>query len=89
MRTCPDVNPHGSAGYAIYSRGESLDDLLGRAERAHTDLDLAGGIHYKESTRHFVEIEHWSYRKGLMALARRLERGLGDAARPRATMVAR
>ena len=69
-------------------RGQSaVADWL-RTTRQRTDLDLAGGIHYKESTRHYVEIEHWSYRKGLIALASRLERGLGAAARPRATVVA-
>lgn len=29
--------------------------------------DLGSGIHYAESTRHFLEVEHWSYRKRLLA----------------------
>ncbi len=38
--------------------------------------DLSSGIRYQDSTRHSIEIEHWSYRRGLMKLARQLERGL-------------
>jgi cation diffusion facilitator CzcD-associated flavoprotein CzcO len=34
--------------------------------------DYGGGVHYKESTRHFVEIEHHSYRKRLERLIREM-----------------
>lgn len=34
--------------------------------------DYSGGVHYKESTRHYVEIEHHSYRKRLDKLIAQL-----------------
>ena len=32
-------------------------------------------IRYKDSTRHFVEVEHWQYRKGLERTVKRLAGG--------------
>jgi hypothetical protein len=43
-----------------------------RAEKARPAPGSSGGVHYKDSTRHFVEVEHWSYRRGLERIARRL-----------------
>ena len=31
--------------------------------------ELGGGVKYKESTRHYLEVEHWSYRRRLQRLA--------------------
>lgn len=36
-----------------------------RQRKANPRQHLGGGIHYKESTRHYVEVEHWSYRQQL------------------------
>ena len=36
------------------------------------DEDLGAGIRYKDSTRHLVQVEHWSYRRGLEKLVRDL-----------------
>ena len=43
-----------------------------RAEKGAPAAGSSGGVHYKNSTRHFVEVEHWSYRKGLERVAARL-----------------
>jgi len=42
--------------------GHSSADAL-RQHKADPRRQLSGGIRYKESTRHYVEVEHWSYRK--------------------------
>lgn len=34
--------------------------------------DLGAGIRYKESSRHLVQVEHWSYRQGLEKLVHRM-----------------
>ncbi len=34
--------------------------------------DLGAGIHYQDSSRHRIQVEHWSYRKGLEKLIRDL-----------------
>ena len=54
-----------------------------RARRRSVDEDLGHGIRYKESTRHYLEVEHWSYLKGLKRLCRELARGLDAAPAPR------
>ncbi|MBI3569224.1 MAG: NAD(P)-binding domain-containing protein [Gemmatimonadetes bacterium] len=43
-----------------------------RAEKGAPVPGSSGGVHYKNSTRHFVEVEHWSYRKGLEGIVARL-----------------
>ena len=40
-----------------------------RAEKRAPASGSSGGVRYKESTRHFVEVEHWSYRKSLERVA--------------------
>ncbi|MFO0326377.1 MAG: flavin-containing monooxygenase [Gemmatimonadota bacterium] len=45
-----------------------------RERRARLEEPLSGGVTYLESTRHYLEVEHWSYRKGLEKIAARLER---------------
>jgi cation diffusion facilitator CzcD-associated flavoprotein CzcO len=40
--------------------------------------DLGAGIHFKDSSRHLVQVEHWSYRKGLEKLIREMT-ALGSA----------
>jgi cation diffusion facilitator CzcD-associated flavoprotein CzcO len=42
-----------------------------RRKRAGQE-NYSGGVHYKESTRHYVEVEHHSYRKRLDAAAAQL-----------------
>ena len=44
-----------------------------RAAKRNPSPGSSGGVRYKDSSRHFVEVEHWSYRKGLEALARSLD----------------
>lgn len=53
----------------------SVADYL-RQLKHDASEDLGGGIHYQHTSRHSIEVEHWSYRRGLMKIARRLERGL-------------
>jgi hypothetical protein len=47
-----------------------------RELRRGADRDPGHGIRYKESTRHYLEVEHWSYLRGLKKICRMLERGL-------------
>jgi hypothetical protein len=57
-----------------------------REAKRKVDEDLGHGIRYKESTRHYLEVEHWSYRKGLKKLCRALAAGLpADAPAPPST----
>jgi len=56
-------------------RGTPAADAFRRARRA-VDEDLGHGIRYKDSSRHHLEVEHWSYRKGLQRICRDLSRGL-------------
>jgi len=51
--------------------GSPLADRL-RQLKQRWEEDLGAGIHYKDSTRHLVQVEHWSYRKGLERLVREL-----------------
>jgi thioredoxin reductase len=50
---------------------EALRDRPAAAERfrrlrtERVDETLSGGVTYKESTRHYYEVNHWSYLKGL------------------------
>lgn len=44
-----------------------------RRRKASPDEPLGGGIAYGESARHYLEVEHWSYRKGLQRICRRLD----------------
>ncbi len=43
-----------------------------RVEKARALAGESGGVTYKDSTRHYVEVEHWSYRVGLEKLVRQL-----------------
>ncbi len=52
-------------------KGRAAADRL-RAEKRQPAPGSSGGVRYKDSSRHFVEVEHWSYRKGLERLARSL-----------------
>jgi hypothetical protein len=36
-----------------------------RQRKADPSDDLGNGIRYRDSTRHYLEVEHWSYRKKL------------------------
>ena len=47
-----------------------------RALKRGPDADPGHGIRYKESTRHYLEVEHWSYLRGLRKICEMLERGL-------------
>ncbi|HEX5723991.1 MAG TPA: FAD-dependent oxidoreductase [Longimicrobiaceae bacterium] len=52
-----------------------------RAEKRRFEEDFGHGIRYKESTRHYLEVEHWSYLRGLKRVCRRLAAGLPAPAR--------
>ncbi|MDX2184622.1 MAG: NAD(P)-binding domain-containing protein [Gemmatimonadaceae bacterium] len=57
---------HNGAPQAAAFRRERVERL---------SVPLSGGVKYLESTRHYLEVEHWSYRRGLMRIARGLEAG--------------
>ena len=42
--------------------GHGSADAL-RKRKANPHQHLSGGVDYKESTRHYIEVEHWRYRK--------------------------
>lgn len=44
-----------------------------RQRKAEPDTDIGGGVRYKNSPRHYLEVEHWSYRRNLVRWARRLD----------------
>ncbi|HEX2202383.1 MAG TPA: NAD(P)-binding domain-containing protein [Longimicrobium sp.] len=56
-------------------RGTPAAEAFRRRKRAWNE-DLGHGIRYKASTRHYLEVEHWSYRNGLRKLCRQLQAGL-------------
>jgi hypothetical protein len=43
-----------------------------RCAKKDWDQDLGAGIRYKDSSRHLVQVEHWSYRKGLEKLVHKM-----------------
>jgi cation diffusion facilitator CzcD-associated flavoprotein CzcO len=43
-----------------------------RRRKANPGDDLGNGIRYRDSTRHYLEVEHWSYRKKLRRWATQL-----------------
>ncbi|MGH7481958.1 MAG: flavin-containing monooxygenase [Longimicrobiales bacterium] len=45
-----------------------------RSVRRDVATDLAGGVRYTGSSRHLLEVEHWSYQRRLKKLVRELER---------------
>lgn len=54
-----------AAGYARAVRaGRPRAEAL-RRRKADPSDDLGNGIRYRDSTRHWFEVEHWSYRKKL------------------------
>jgi cation diffusion facilitator CzcD-associated flavoprotein CzcO len=44
-----------------------------RRRKAAAGSDLGGGIHYINSTRHLIEVEHYSYRRRLKKLIAKME----------------
>lgn len=73
-----------SAAAAMYLRGvrdgrPSVEAL--RTRKATPHAELSGGTAYAQTTRHYLEIEHWSYRKTLQRLVDELSRGAGAAKR--------
>ena len=44
-----------------------------RCRDAHFDEPLGGGVHYKDSTRHYFEIGHYSYLEGIEELLHAME----------------
>jgi hypothetical protein len=42
-----------------------------RRLKSHSSTDTSGGIHYRKSARHDIEVEHWSYTKQLRKLIKR------------------
>jgi hypothetical protein len=43
-----------------------------RSLKRRWEEDLGAGVHFKDSSRHLVQVEHWSYRKGLEKLVREM-----------------
>ena len=60
------------ARYLAAVRDGSPKAAAFRAEKRVPVAGSSGGVQYKNSTRHYVEVEHWSYRKGLQRVAARL-----------------
>jgi hypothetical protein len=52
-------------------RNPARADYLRKLKRREQE-DYSGGVKYKESTRHYVEVEHYSYRKRLERLLKEL-----------------
>ena len=60
---------------ARYARAARLNSALAnqlRRRKADPADDLGNGIRYRDSTRHYLEVEHWSYRKKLKRWANQL-----------------
>jgi len=51
-----------------------------RQRKRRVGEDLGSGIQYKESSRHYVQVEHWSYREGLERLVAELSASARRAA---------
>ncbi|RMH18462.1 MAG: monooxygenase [Gemmatimonadetes bacterium] len=62
----------GVAGVDGVARPKGVERLR-HLKRGPDRDDLGGGLRYKDSTRHYLEIEHWSYTRGLRRLARMLD----------------
>lgn len=62
-----------AAGYARAALGNDPRAEALRLRKADPDDDLGHGIRYRESTRHFFEVEHWTYRRRLVKWARGLD----------------
>lgn len=62
-----------AAAFAAASREGRSEAAHLRARKAEPEDRLGGGIRYQPSTRHHLEVEHWSYRRKLQRWARRLE----------------
>ncbi|MCP5242676.1 MAG: NAD(P)-binding domain-containing protein [Burkholderiales bacterium] len=50
--------------------GQPAAELL-RRHKARPNLDLGGGIRYKNTSRHYLEVEHWHYRRLLQKWIKR------------------
>lgn len=61
-----------AAGYARAALGNDPRAEALRRRKADPGEDLGHGIRYRESTRHFFEVEHWSYRRKLVTWAKGL-----------------
>ncbi len=61
-----------AAGYARAALTGRPEAQPLRQRKASPGSDLRGGVHYKDSPRHHLEVEHWSYRKTLERWNRRL-----------------
>ncbi len=61
-----------AARYAASVAHESPSANRLRREKRTPMTDLGGGVRYKASGRHALEVEHWSYQQRLKALARQL-----------------
>ncbi|MGQ0702215.1 MAG: flavin-containing monooxygenase [Gemmatimonadales bacterium] len=44
-----------------------------RRRKAEPNEGVGGGVRYKDSPRHYLEVEHWSYQRKLMGWAGRLQ----------------
>jgi hypothetical protein len=64
-----------SARFAAADRNGHQAAAALRRRKADPHDDLGNGIRYQDSTRHYLEVEHWSYRQKLTQWAKRLEVG--------------
>ena len=61
-----------AARFARAVRAGSPSATALRERKANPWDDLGNGIRYRDSTRHYLEVEHWSYRKKLRRWAERM-----------------
>jgi hypothetical protein len=61
-----------AARFAASVRTEHPSADYLRNEKRTPMMDLGGGVRYKASGRHALEVEHWSYQHRLKALGRHL-----------------
>jgi cation diffusion facilitator CzcD-associated flavoprotein CzcO/dienelactone hydrolase len=78
------VQPDGGIWDLSYYQGKLMAEFIRamdagspraeyfRRQKATASPDLGGGIHYVDSTRHLIEVEHFSYRRRLQKLIARM-----------------
>lgn len=60
-------------------RTPAAADALRRYRDDHFSETLSGGVHYKESTRHYFEISHYAYLEGIQELLQTMDAAETDA----------
>lgn len=67
---------------AVFLRAARQDSASAdwlRARKLRAGEELGGGIRYRDSPRHALEVEHWSYFRDLRRIVKRLERDVASA----------